>query len=401
MKNSEFDKIIKESFYTKKDKPPINEELYGRKLEVEYFGEFCDGVLSKNTKPNELPYRITWFKMVGTQYLAAEGHMDISPEEVEYVLQNKQFPQSVYDRIRINRKNLSITKMNENLLLLEESSREIDLWLENKTVINESMNVTVDGASYKRTDRLDELVNYLQDTVVSPVLYTIKEPDQIAYFQKNSVGFWNILSADGSYYERQSGDPGIGTINLYPSGITQIMLRKIVVGIIRQLKKLGIKCGKLKREPSGAYKISDVIRIPIIENNSKKYGGPPELNLSNINSYQIFHNVLQFEGEHEFTMDAKELIERIEVLAHDKSWIDKNIIKPTDSDWPEAERDTEDPVENPHLDMMGKITGQLGSGGARIIGGGLNTDDIKFRLREIWKVAKWAVDNGYKTISVG
>jgi len=380
----------------------LNEELYGKKLKVKYFGDECDGVLSKNTKPNELPYRITWFTMVGTDRLSADGHMDITEEEVAYVLKNKQFPPTVYERIRISPKNLTISQMNESLLLLEDSSRELDLWLENKVVITESMSMVVSGADYKRTDKLDDLVNLLQDTVVSPTLRKMTDEQEINYFHKNSVGFWNLLTADGSYYAMQTGNPALGTINLYPGGITSKYLRPILTGILRQLKKLGIKWGQLKREPSGAYKFTDVIRIPIIENNSKGYGGPAQLNFTNINAYQLFHNVLQYEGEDSFTMESKDLMERIEtILKHDPSWIDKNIIKKSDSDWPEAERDTEEPIENPHADMMNKIGNQLGGGGARIIGGGLDSDDIKFRLLEIWKVAKWAVDNGHKQISVG
>jgi hypothetical protein len=39
-------------------------------------------------------------------------------------------PTSVYDKIMISPKNLMI--VNEHLLLLEDSSREIELWLDNK-----------------------------------------------------------------------------------------------------------------------------------------------------------------------------------------------------------------------------------------------------------------------------
>ncbi len=503
---------------------PLNEELYGKRMKMTYCGGDVDGVLSKNTKPDERPYRITWFEDASdVEEMEPQGHVDLTYDEVQFVLTNKTFPPEVYERLRINQKNITINYINENLLLLEdvlnesltgqrlyiivnmkrvpaliskntlfdtnrfphlgpiekekeyritwfdnihnliprghhsfdknaydyiinnedfpmeikkyfsnkylmpageicckfvdkfdssqlheslllleESSREIDLWLENKNVIVETMNMVVAGANYKRTDRLDELVSYLDDSVLGPILRTINEPEKIDYFHKNSVGRWNMLSADGSYYEMQSGNPALGTINFYPAGIQPDMTRRILVGILKQLKILGIQWGQLKREKSGAYKISDVIRIPIIANNGKGYEGPEELNFSNVNAYQIFHNLLQFDGEHSFEMDAKELMERIEtILKHDKSWIDKNVIKRTDSDWPKAERDTEEPVENPHLDIMNKITGDLGAGGARIIGMGLDAEGIEFRLQAIWKVAKWAVDHGHNKILVG
>ncbi len=412
MKPSDFKHIVKDSlreaFYTKK---VVAEGLYKpKKLTIKKDGGIKLGILSKNTIPNEKEFRVSCFVKDTDGHLEAQGHIELSKEEVDELFNNHKFPDDV---IRLYNGKISVVDLNgwpeahnfpkqfnENLLLLEDCSREIELWLENKIeTIEESMNVVVSGANYERTDRLDELVNYLQNTVVSPVLRTMTAPDQIEYFHKNSVGFWNILSADGSYYENPDADLSLGTINLYPGGITSILLRRIVVGILRQLKKLGIKWGQLKREPSGAYKISDVIRFPIISNGSKNYQGPPELNLTNVNAYQIFHNVLQFEGEHDFTMDAKELMERIETLAHDKGWIDKNIIKRTDSDWPQAERDTEEPVENPHLGVMDKIGNQMG--GARMIGMGLDSEGIEQRLQAIWKIAKWAVDHGHKTISVG
>ncbi len=121
---------LREAFYTKKDESVLFEEVFGKKMKVNWFGNTIDEVLSKNTKPDEHPYRISWFKYVGTSEPKAEGHIDITKEEVEYILDNKQFPLSVYDRILISPKNLMI--VNEHLLLLEESSREIDLWLENK-----------------------------------------------------------------------------------------------------------------------------------------------------------------------------------------------------------------------------------------------------------------------------
>ncbi len=389
-----------------KIKSGLNEGINGHKITVNYYGKQMPAILSKNTIPGEKPYRVSFFDIL-KGHVEARGHFDLTKQEAEEVLQNRKFP----DEVIVIYKGISVRNIdgwpkqddiNENLLLLENSSREIDLWLENKNVIVESMNMVVSGANYKRTDRLDELVNYLQDTVVSPVLRGMTDPAQIDFFHKNSVGFYNLLSADGSYYEMQSGNPALGIINFYPAGIPADMARRVMMGMLKQLKKLGVQWGQLKREKSGAYKVSDVIRIPITVNNSKGYEGPEELNFTNVNAYQIFHNLLQFDGEHSFEMDAKELMERIEtVLKHDRSWIDKNVIKRTDSDWPEAERDTEEPIENPHLDIMGKIGNQLGAGGARVVGMGLDSEGIEFRLQLIWKVAKWAVDHGHNKIYVG
>ena len=502
---------------------PLKEELYGKKLKINYFGKEVNGVLSKNMRPDDtypisqFPYRISWFDNSNPADPEPKGHIELTQEEVDYILENQQFPFSVYDRIKLstnsfmmvnpsiheskiqlneeltgqrvyivvdnqinkqlggplkvqsviskntkekdwpyritwfNRdrtvarghvslkedgyqyilKNKDLTieakvslsepfdcepedislefvdkfdeSLDETLLLLENTAREIDLWLENKSVIVESMHMIVSGANYNRTDRLDELVNHLQDTVVSPILRKMTDPAQIDYFHKNSVGFWNMLSADGSYYEMQSGNPALGIINFYPAGIPADMARRIILGILKQLKILGVQWGQLKKEKSRAYKISDVIRIPITVNNSKEYEGPSELNLANANAYQIFNNILQYEGENEFEMDAKDLMERIEtIMRHDRSWIEKNQIKPTNSDWPAAERDTPQDIENPHLDIVNKIGGKLGdgSGGAGIIGVGLDTERIEYIMLRIYNVAKWAVEHGHSKIYV-
>ena len=280
--------------------------------------------------------------------------------------------------------------INEELLLLEESSRQIDLWLENKTLINESMNVHISGADYERLDTLGNLSWKLMAPVWK-FLETLPK-DQLAYYMKNRMP--EPLTPDGDDYFKPTG-----TLNFYTSGFTKQALTGTLKIIFDGLKKLGIKYGNVKTEQSGAYK-SQVMRIPILANpHHGAYKGPPELNMSNINAYHIFHNVLQYEGENDFSMEAKELMQRIETLAHDQGWIEKNIIKPEDSDWPEAERDENDPDENPHLGIGKQLGNKLG--GARMIMGGLNADDIRIRLREIWKVAKWAVDHGYNKLSVG
>lgn len=381
------------------EEPMIAEgDINGQRLTVRFEGEVLPAVLSRNTIPHEKPYRITVISQS-----KPKGHIELTKEEAEELLQNFKLPDDVIakwgSRFQLVKIHENINK-NELLLLLEDSAREIDLWLENKIPIEESMNMIVSGANYKRTDRLDELVSHLQDTVVSPILRTITDKAQIDFFQKNSVGFWDMLSADGSYYEKTEGNPGVGIINFYIAGISTEMKRHILLGILKQLKSLNIKWGKLKQEKSKAYKISDVIRIPIDVNNSKEYEGPAQLNFSNVNAYQIFHNILQYEGEHSFQMDAKDLMERIEtVLKHDRTWIEKNVINKTDTDWPDAERIPQD-IDNPHMDVINQLGGDS-TGGPRMISNGLDSEGIEFRLGAIWNVARWAVEHGHSKISVG
>ena len=259
-----------------------------------------------------------------------------------------------------------------------------------RKVVNESMNLYVKGADYKRLDSLGEVSHRLQ----APLWHFLSSlpQDQQDYSKKNhTFPTYEILVPDGPYYFKPTG-----VLNFYTAGLVRNALIGSLKVIFGKLKEMGLTYGKIKTEKSGTYN-SNVIRIPITNNpHENSYQGPPELNLSNVNAYQIFHNVLQYEGEHDFSMKAKELMERIETLVkNDPSWIDKNTIKPTDSHWPKAEQDPQD-VENPHMD----IVNQLGAGGARMIGGGVSRDQIRERLHDIYLIAQWADDHGFEDLYV-
>ena len=258
-----------------------------------------------------------------------------------------------------------------------------------KHLLVETMDVYIKGANYERLDTLGPLSWKLAGPIWR---YTeILPQDQLAYFQKNRAPI--ILTPDGNDYFKPTG-----TLNFYTAGFTKQSIRFALKSIFTSLKQLGFAWGKTRREQSATYN-SQVIRIPILTNpHIGKYRGPPPLNFSNVNAYQIFHNVLQYPGEHEFHMKAKELMERIESLTHDKSWIDKNKINPTDSNLGNKPFDNPD-IENPHLDVVNQIGKELGNS-TRIIGGGLSADDIRKRVGLIWDVAKWADDHGFEDIYV-
>ena len=267
-------------------------------------------------------------------------------------------------------------------------------------LLKESMTVHPKGASFDMNmSELNDVCNALLGKVLSPILHKLP-PDQGKYFQKNGVGFYETIVPDGSYFtphpEGPGGHGGVGIINFYISGLIANVAQEVLKAILDYLKTLNIQHGTPKKEQSGVYK-SEVVRIPVT-NNPNKDESPPELNLSNVNAYQIFHNLLQYEGEHSFEMPAKDLIERITtILRHDPEWIVKNTIARTDSDWPEAEQDPQD-VDNPHLGVIN----QLGSGlGARMIGMGLDADTIRERLFGLVKLAKWSIEHGSSEISVG
>ncbi len=291
--------------------------------------------------------------------------------------------------------NFFTSKELENMLTeslneyLQDVDGELELWLEDydKVLLKEGMTLYVKGLDLgKKLQTIHEISWELMGRVFK-FIQTLPQ-DQQQYFQKNKMP--EVLTIDG-----YDPDPPTGVLNLYTAGLTTQALRGAMKVVFDGLKELGITYGKVKTEPSRMFK-SQVIRIPILKNpHAGAYKGPPELDFSNTNAYQIFHNVLQYPGEHEFEMKASELMERIESLAHDKGWIDKNKINPTDS--ARGDKPFDDPdIENPHFD----IVNQLGAGGARMIGGGLSGDDIRMRLGLIWNFAKWAVDHGYQDLYV-
>ncbi len=139
--------ISVENFLLKKGEHPkikseLNESLFKpKRLTVRKDGDIKLGILSKNTIPNEKEYRVSCFVKGTDGNLEAQGHIELSGQEAEELFQNNKFPDDV---IRQYDGKISLIDLNgwpkqddinENLLLLENSSREIDLWLENRRPI--------------------------------------------------------------------------------------------------------------------------------------------------------------------------------------------------------------------------------------------------------------------------
>lgn len=259
-------------------------------------------------------------------------------------------------------------------------------------ILKESMNVMIKGAKYPHhIEDLNELAYHILEKIISPILNNLPE-DQKNYFRKNSISYYDMFVPDGSYHSQES--PGsTGIINFYISGFTSKTLQLIIKQIFKELRHLNIKWGKIKLEQSQAYK-SKVIRIPIIKNDHKT-SGPPELNLANVSAYQIFHNILQYEGDYSFQMDAKELIERINSLSADPDWVKKHVKNPSVSkkrDMFKDEPNSDD--DNPHNDILKHFKG------ATIYSGGMDLEYLWRKIEQIKEIAEWAVSNGFNEISV-
>ena len=97
-------------------------------------------VIGKNTKERDWPYRITWFNRDRT---IARGHVSLKEDGYQYILKNKDL--TIETKVALSEpfhcepEDISlefVNSFNESvntiLLLLEESSREIDLWIDNR-----------------------------------------------------------------------------------------------------------------------------------------------------------------------------------------------------------------------------------------------------------------------------
>jgi hypothetical protein len=245
-----------------------------------------------------------------------------------------------------------------------------------KQVLNESMTLYYKGWEHadKRLDNILELSSHLQGFLYQ---YLEKLPDdQQTYFSKNRPA--DLLTIDGL----DDMDSPTGILNLYVSGYTLETQKQFLRIIVTELRKLKIKYGKFKLEKSNSQAYN-VIRIPILENNTV-YSGPPEINLSNRNFYHILHNVLQFEPDDDsnsgWTFTVDELKNRIiAVLKHDPEWVDHNQIR---HDIPDAEKIS--PETNPYDKMFSDMFA-----GAHIIHSNLESDKMFRILQVMLKYCKW------------
>jgi hypothetical protein len=257
-----------------------------------------------------------------------------------------------------------------------------------KRLIKESMTVSIADEDYSRYDNMLDLASHLE-TLAYRIISSLP-PDQLSYFAKNRPAELLVVDGESDIYSRT------GTLNLYYSGYTSETLKKILRVVIKRLRELGVKWGKIKQEKSGKF-VYQVIRIPII-NNPVEPNNIPELNMSNRNAYHIFKHVLGYTADDEydssFSCKASELKTRIErVLNRLDGWIEDREIAKDDSHIPDDEK--ADKLDNPH-DMKAPY----GLTGARIINMGLSADDIRNRLKKLLEIADWAIKHNKQNIFV-
>lgn len=75
----------------------LNEVLFGKAMDVKIGENKFKALVSKNVKPDQLPYRITLFKLGEDGSLVPERHVQISEDEAMYIVNNNLIPNRVQD----------------------------------------------------------------------------------------------------------------------------------------------------------------------------------------------------------------------------------------------------------------------------------------------------------------
>ena len=227
-------------------------------------------------------------------------------------------------------------------------------WVE----LNEGMSVMV--ADYNYSDdikSIEDICNILMKNLVYPMLSSGK-------LKTSAPHVHDTITPDGDYYSS-----GNEVINFYTFDFDEESINAIMSGIKYYLDGMHIKYGQFKKEQSGMHN-SAVFRIPVLSL-KKTNNAAPSLDLSNTNAILIFRELLGYSGEHHFSINARELYNKVLSLTDDQ-------IKIHSRETYSSQR----------------------PGAALHVSYGLSFSDIKLRLEEIKKIALWAINNQFDTISV-
>lgn len=80
----------------------ILKEVFGKRVTIKSYWTTFPALISQNTraiKGGEEPYRLTWF-MSDPEGMLPAGHVDMNRSDVEYLLKNKNFSPTTYDKMR-------------------------------------------------------------------------------------------------------------------------------------------------------------------------------------------------------------------------------------------------------------------------------------------------------------
>lgn len=158
----------------------LTEASYGKEMVLNVWGEPCKGVLSKNTIPDERPYRISWFSDADTPDVEAMGHVDLDKNEVEYVLAQKDFPRNVLYRLRTNPTALSIARINESTSVAGKTFIVVDVQPEYKNAMPSSM--------------VRELIQFIHENYeqIGHLVFLYNGADTLGMIDETSYKMWWI-----------------------------------------------------------------------------------------------------------------------------------------------------------------------------------------------------------------
>ena len=173
------------------------------------------------------------------------------------------------------------------------------------------------------------------------------------------------FSPDGMDWDKQEG-----TINFYPPDtLPKELAPELVADVAKIIEGLGSRVIDYSKSPEQSGSTGGDVYRWKVHIPPAKHDDPETMQLSNRNAYEVLHNVLDVdyrEGPFEL-IDARTIILKIEAFLDDID-INAGVIEPSD---------------------------EKGERGARMIDPGLNKADISGRIRQLHKMATWALNNGY------
>lgn len=172
---------------------------------------------------------------------------------------------------------------------------------------------------------------------------------------------YEVVVADGEgYFEKE------GTLNIYQFQLTDETFKKIVSAVKYYLGEYGVTIqGPVTFDVSRLYNCN-TCRLRVNMETPKKV--PPSFNLSNMNAHNILYNVLNYPEDDAHSLNAKELLMKIEQI-EDNSF---------------------------HLKKSSRAEERDGN----VTTFGQSKERIEEILRELKKMCEWAIENNYTNISV-
>jgi hypothetical protein len=241
---------------------------------------------------------------------------------------------------------------------------------EEKEPLYEGVSVFVPNQDKRRLNTILDLCFFLNDKVLSPIHSKQFTQEEKENFQKSGLR-GETFAPDGDSFDLPTG-----TINFYISGIPNRLMKTFLEGIKYHLTDEGIQLGPFRGpEQSKIYK-SQVIRIPITKNVEQDL--PPDLSMTYSTAQVVFQDLLGFNtdlgGEDsEITVSAKELLMKVEMVE--------------DNDF-KIKQVTQEP------------SSEHGSGGVKIIHGGLSEEWVRNILKTLKEISQWAIDHDYTDVAV-